>query len=105
MRLGGATYLSMPVIDARLAKGYELRSLQSVDAEVLPVQSILRKVFLTAGLGALVAAVVLSVFSSRSIVKPIGEVVRHLRESEKSAELLRFHSLPAPILVIPRFVE
>jgi putative nucleotidyltransferase with HDIG domain len=105
LRLGGATYLSMPVSDASLGKGYKLRSLQNVDAEVLPVQSILRRVFLIAGLGALAAAVVLSVFSSRSIVKPIGEVVRHLRESERSGELHGFQSVHAPILEIREFVE
>ncbi len=105
LRLGDQTYLSLPVRDTSLGSGYQLRSLQNVDAAVLPVQAILRKVFLIAGLGALAAAVVLSALSSRSIVKPISEVVRHLRQSEKTGELLEFHSVHPPTQEIREFIE
>jgi putative nucleotidyltransferase with HDIG domain len=105
LRLGAETYLSLPYRDTGLGAGYQLRSLQSVDAAVLPVQAILMKVFLIAGLGALAAAVVLSALSSRSIVKPIGEVVRHLRQSEKTGELIEFHSVHPPIQEIREFIE
>ena len=48
---------------SHFGNGYTLRSLQSVDSVSGPVQGVLRSVFLFAGLGALLAAAALSVFS------------------------------------------
>jgi HD-GYP domain-containing protein (c-di-GMP phosphodiesterase class II) len=90
MRLRGEAYISRPMDSGTPAGGYQLRSLESVDAVTGPVQSILRGVFLFAGLGALVGAVLVSVLSSRSIVKPITGVIAHLRESAKTGELAEF---------------
>jgi putative nucleotidyltransferase with HDIG domain len=92
VRLRKETYLSLPLESIYFGDGYLLRSLQSVDSASGPVQAILRNVFLLAGLGALLAASVLSVLSSRSIVKPIARVVAHLRESEQTGLLPEFNT-------------
>jgi HD-GYP domain-containing protein (c-di-GMP phosphodiesterase class II) len=92
VRLGGETYISLPMESIYFGEGYLLRSLQSVDAASHPVQKILQNVFLLAGLGALLAALILSVLSSRSIVSPIAVLVSRLRQSEKTGLLPEFHS-------------
>ncbi len=90
MRLRGETFISLPMQSIYFGEGYLLRSLQSVDSASRPVQAILRDVFVVAGVGALLAAMVLSVVSSRSIVRPIAQVVSSLRESEKTGLLPEF---------------
>jgi HD-GYP domain-containing protein (c-di-GMP phosphodiesterase class II) len=90
IRLQGDTYVSLPMESGASENGYVLRSLQNVDAAIRPIQSILRGVFLFTGLGALAGAVLVSVLSSRSIVKPIMGVVAHLRETAKTGELPEF---------------
>lgn len=92
VRLRNETYLSLPLESIYFGDGYLLRSLQSVDSASGPVQAILRHVFLIAGLGALLAAFLLSVLSSRSIGRPIASVVSHLRESERTGLLPEFHA-------------
>lgn len=95
LRLEGDAYVSLPMETGASGSAYVLRSLQNVDAAVRPIQSILRGVFLFTGLGALAGAVLVSVLSSRSIVKPIMGVVAHLRESAKTGQLPEF---PGPEL-------
>ncbi len=90
LRLNGETYVSLPVKSIFLGNGYELRTLQSIDAAGGPVQSVLRDVFLITGIGTLLATVILTVVSSRSIVRPIARVVSHLRETEKTGLLPEF---------------
>jgi HD-GYP domain-containing protein (c-di-GMP phosphodiesterase class II) len=94
MQMHEETYMSLPIEDSPLEDGYQLRSLQSLDAVTAPIQSKLRGVFLLAGLGALVGAVLISVLTSRSIVKPITGVIAHLRENAKTGELAEF-DMPA----------
>jgi len=97
VRLAGTSYLSLPVETISLGDGYLLRSFQDVDAATGPVQNILAKVFLIAGAGALLAALILSAFSTRTIVQPLASVVRHLRESEDTHVLPEFSELPSSI--------
>jgi HD-GYP domain-containing protein (c-di-GMP phosphodiesterase class II) len=93
-RIGEQTYLSAPMEDAAADQpdgyGYRLRSLQSIDAASAPVQAALRRVFFVASLSALLAALGISVLSSRSIVRPLAEVVAQLRESGKTGVLPQF---------------
>ena len=105
VRLRGETYISLPMESIFFGQGYVLRSLQSVDSASGPVQAILRNVFVLAGIGALLAAMILSVLSSRSIVKPIAGVVSHLRESEKTGLLPEFRARLAPIYEIRELAE
>jgi HD-GYP domain-containing protein (c-di-GMP phosphodiesterase class II) len=97
VRLAGETYLTLPSDSIQFGNGYVLRSFQSVDSVSGPVQSVLRRVFLIAGLGAMLAAAALTFFSSRSIVRPIASVVARLREGEATGLLPAFQSKPTGI--------
>jgi len=90
VRLGGADYISLPMEASSLGDGYLLRSLQNVDSAIGPVQSVLNRVFLIAAIGMVLTALMCSVFSSRSMVKPITAVISHLRKSEDTGLLPEF---------------
>jgi len=92
MRLHEEAYISLPIDDSGPRDGYQLRSLQSVDAIARPIQSDLRGIFLIAGFGALAGAVLISFITSRSIVEPITSLITSLRESAKTGELAEFDS-------------
>jgi HD-GYP domain-containing protein (c-di-GMP phosphodiesterase class II) len=97
VKLAGETYLTLPSDSIHFGNGYMLRSFQSVDSVSGPVQGVLRRVFLIAGLGAMLAAAALTFFSSRSIVRPIASVVSRLREGETTGLLPVFQSKPTAI--------
>ena len=84
-RIQNQTHLSLPLNSP--AGDYVLRSLQNVDAAAAPVQAALQKLFVIAALLALAAALGISVFTSRSVAKPLAEVAAHLRRSSASGEL------------------
>jgi HD-GYP domain-containing protein (c-di-GMP phosphodiesterase class II) len=105
VRLRGETYLAMPMEGVYSSGGYQLRTLQSIDAAIGPTEAILHKEFALAGVGALLAASVLSAFSSRSIVKPISGVVARLRESERTGVLTEFHTDLASLKEIRELTE
>jgi putative nucleotidyltransferase with HDIG domain len=105
VRLRGETYISLPMDSISFGAGYVLRSLQSIDAASGPVQSILRKVFGIAGLGALLATAIVGILSSQSIVRPIRTVVTHLKESEGTGLLPEFQAKPARIQEIRELAE
>jgi putative nucleotidyltransferase with HDIG domain len=104
-QIAGETYMTLASDTVNFGDGYTLRSLQSVDSISRPVQSVVREVFLIATLGALAAAAALSVFSSRSIVRPIATVVSSLRQSEATGSLPSFQSTPATIHEIRELIE
>jgi HD-GYP domain-containing protein (c-di-GMP phosphodiesterase class II) len=105
LRLRGEAYLSLPMDSISFGDGYLLRSLQSVDSASAPVQSILRGVFVVAGVGALAAALILSIFSSRSIVGPISRIASHLAACEKTGVLPEFPHHQTPIVEILTLTE
>ena len=90
IRLRNEAYLSLPMESISFGGGYLLRSLQSVDSASRAVQSIIRSVFLIAGITGLTAALMLSLFSARSIIGPISKVVARLRESQETGILPEF---------------
>jgi putative nucleotidyltransferase with HDIG domain len=90
LQLGGETWLSLPVSGIYFGGGYVLRTLQSVDAASAPMQSILREVFIVAGLGAILAALVVGFVSSRSVAEPLADLVTHLRAGEGTGLLPEF---------------
>ncbi|HEX4136044.1 MAG TPA: HD-GYP domain-containing protein [Bryobacteraceae bacterium] len=94
VRLGGVDYLSLAVEGSGSGKnpgdGYTLRSLQNADSAASAVQTVLNRVFLLAAMGIVLVALVFSVVSSRSIVKPIASVISHLRKSEGTGLLPEF---------------
>ena len=87
-RLGGASWISAPM--QVFGGGYALRSLENVDEAIGPVRSRLRNLFLIMAFGSVLAALLCSVASSRSIVKPIALVVSHLRNAESTGVLPEF---------------
>lgn len=105
MKLDGDTYLSLPLESMSFVDGYMLRSLQNVDSAIGPVHAILRKVFLVAGLGALLAALVVGLLASRSIVKPIASVAEHLRECANTGRLPEFQTTPGSTYEIREFTR
>jgi putative nucleotidyltransferase with HDIG domain len=104
-QIAGETYMTLASDTVNFGDGYTLSSLQSVDSISRPVQGVVREVFLIATLGALAAAAALSVFSSRSIVRPIATVVSSLRQSEATGTLPSFQSTPATIHEIRELIE
>jgi HD-GYP domain-containing protein (c-di-GMP phosphodiesterase class II) len=104
-QIAGEVYMTLAADNVNFGDGYTLRSLQSVDSISRPVQGVVREVFLIATLGALAAAAALSVFSSRSIVRPIATVVSSLRQSEATGTLPSFQSTPSTIHEIRELIE
>jgi putative nucleotidyltransferase with HDIG domain len=91
-QIGNQSYLSLPLglAGATGDDGYILRSLQNVDAASAPLQAVLRKLFLVAGLAALVAMLGITALSSRSIARPLADVAAHLRRSAVTGDLPEF---------------
>ncbi len=91
-RIQNQTYLSLPLglTAAAGADSYVLRSLQNVDAASAPLQAVLRKLFLVAGLAALAAMLGISALSSRAIARPLAEVAAQLRSSAMTGNLPEF---------------
>jgi HD-GYP domain-containing protein (c-di-GMP phosphodiesterase class II) len=100
VRLGGQGYLSLPIEAASLGGfggGYALRSLQNVDSASAPVQRVLNRVFLISSIGMALAALMCSLFSARSIVKPLAAMISHLRNTEDTGLLPEFKEELSPI--------
>lgn len=94
VHLGGAEYISLPLDQGG---GYVLRSLQNVDAAIAPVQLVLNRVFLASVTAVVLVAFLCSVFSSRSIVKPIAAIISHLRNNNVTDGLPEFRGAPSSI--------
>lgn len=113
VRIGGESYISLPLDSgpsseepsSAEAGGYLLRSLQSVDAAVRPIQSALRTFFLAVGLASLGGAGFVSAVSSISIVRPITHVIEHLRACASTGRLPEFNGAPARIHEIRALTE
>ncbi len=105
VRLRNDTYVSASMKSLSFGEGYTIRTFQNLDAANRPVQTALHTVFLIAGVGALLAALVMSAVSSRSIVKPIAALVDRLRESEKTGVLPEFRVLATSIKEIGELTE
>src|SRR3569833_1227519 len=68
--LSGVHYISLPMQNISFGDGYVLRSLQNLDSAVAPMQNILRNVFLSVALFAVLIAMIVGVASAGSIVRP-----------------------------------
>jgi putative nucleotidyltransferase with HDIG domain len=105
IHLRGANWISLPMQSTSVGEGYLLRSLENVDSAIAPVQSILHNLFLAVALGSVLVALLCSLISSRSIVKPIAGVVSHLRKTARTGVLPEFESNHSSILEIRELVE
>ena len=89
IQAGGQTYLSLPV-NSSTGNGYMLRSLQNVDEAGAAMNAVIWKVFFSAGLVALAAALGISLVGSDSIARPIAEMALRLKAAEETGELPEF---------------
>jgi len=106
VRLRGANWLSIPVETQELGDGFELRTLQNVDAATAPLAAVLRRIFLLFELASVFVALLCGLLSARSIVRPIAAIVKHLRESAKTGTLLpEFHGKPSRVVEIRELIE
>jgi putative nucleotidyltransferase with HDIG domain len=87
LAIQGESYLSLPMESLKLGDGYLLRSLQSVDAAAEPLRGVVGKVCGVAASVALAAMMLLSMWSARSVVKPVTGLIERLRETERTGEL------------------
>lgn len=90
IRLGSDNYLSLPLQGLVFGNGYELRTLENIDAVNRPVQTVLRTVFVTAFSAAMLLALLASAASSRMIARPVSRLAAHLRQAEATALLPEF---------------
>jgi HD-GYP domain-containing protein (c-di-GMP phosphodiesterase class II) len=105
LRLRGANWISLPMPSDSVGDGYVLRSLESVDSAIAPVQAILHNLFLAVALGSVLVALLCSLTSSRSIVEPIAAVVAHLRNTAHTGVLPEFETSLSSIIEIRELVE
>jgi putative nucleotidyltransferase with HDIG domain len=92
--IDGQTFLSLPLRRGfepqAPVDGFQLRSLQNVDAATAPVLAALRSVFWIAGVTALLVALGVGIVSSRSVAQPLTAIVSRLREGAKTGLLPEF---------------
>jgi HD-GYP domain-containing protein (c-di-GMP phosphodiesterase class II) len=105
VHLGGANYISLPMQSISFGDGYLLRSLQNLDLAVGPVQKVLGNVFASVSLGAVIVALIVSLASAGSIVRPIAAVVDRLREAENTGDLAEFGDGVSPVQEIRSLIE
>ncbi len=100
IQAGGQTYLSLPVNSSTgtpTGNGYLLRSLQNVDEAGAAMNAVIWKVFFSAALVALAAALGISLIGSRSIARPIADMALRLEAAEETGELPEFAGDSVPI--------
>jgi HD-GYP domain-containing protein (c-di-GMP phosphodiesterase class II) len=105
LRLRGANWISLPMQSDSIGEGYLLRSLEDVDSAMAPIQSRLHHLFLAVALGSVMVALLCSLISARSIVKPIAAMISHLRDTADTGVLPEFKSELSSILEIRELVE
>ena len=82
VRIGNSNYVSLQMSGG--GGGYRVVSLQNSDLAIGPVTSGLRLIFVYVFAVAALMALFCGILSSRSIVRPILALVKHLREAEQS---------------------
>jgi len=103
--LRGVHYISLPMQNISFGDGYVLRSLQNLDSAVGPVQNILRNVFLSVALLAVLMAMIVGVGSAGSIVRPLATVVKHLQAAEKTGDLTEFRAGDSGVTEVRRLID
>jgi HD-GYP domain-containing protein (c-di-GMP phosphodiesterase class II) len=91
------SYLAMRMNGQYVGDGYSLHSFQNISAALAPVKASLQRVFLLTSLAGLLAALILSVFLSRSMVKPLARLMVHLRKCVTTGMLTELDGQPSPI--------
>jgi putative nucleotidyltransferase with HDIG domain len=105
LRLHGANWISSPVEDTALGDGFEMRTLENVDAAVGPLAGVLHNLFVFVALASVLVAFACGMLSSRSIVKPIALVVQQLRRSAATGVLAEFDERISSVVEIRELVD
>ena len=105
LHIRGENWISLPVETTSLGEGYLLRSLEDVDAKTAPLQLVLHRLFAGVALVSIVVALLCSLISSRSTVKPIAGLVEQLRNSAVTGVLPEFDSRRSAVLEIRELIE
>ena len=87
IEIGGETYLVLPVNLANGEGAYQLLSFQSIDAAQSEFASGFQMIFLWIGLGGVLVVLLFSKMGSRSISKPLTDLIERLRASERAGRL------------------
>jgi HD-GYP domain-containing protein (c-di-GMP phosphodiesterase class II) len=96
--LHNANWISLPM--ASFGGNYLLRGLQNSDQAIAPVQSRLRNLFFLVAIVSVLFALLGSIASSRSMVKPIAALVSHLRNATRTGVLPEFAADPSSVTEI-----
>lgn len=83
LAISGETYLALPVRRRSLGAGVRLVSLQSVDAAAGDFTRSVAAVFPMIGGGGILVLILLSVVGSRSVARPLVNLVTHLRHERQ----------------------
>jgi signal transduction histidine kinase len=83
IRAGPQTYLVLQMHRADLGPAYDMVYLASIDDAMRRFTRGLRRAFVVTGIGGILVALLLSVFASRAIARPLADLASHL---EKTAE-------------------
>jgi HD-GYP domain-containing protein (c-di-GMP phosphodiesterase class II) len=90
VELSGQEWISLPVVEGSKQMGWKLYSLANVEQALKPVETLLQRTFLTVMILAWLFTVVCSLTFSRAIVRPLGELVVHLREAAATGTIAEF---------------
>ena len=103
LRLQNTNWISLPM--ESYGSGFLLLSFENVDQATAPIQSRLHKLFLTLAFVCVLVALLCSVGSSSSIVKPIAMVVAHLRNAAGTGKLPELEGQTSSIREIQELAE
>jgi HD-GYP domain-containing protein (c-di-GMP phosphodiesterase class II) len=103
LRIQSTNWISLPM--QSYPEGYTLLSLQNLDEATFPIQSRLHKLFFSLAIACVFVALLCSVGSSTSIVKPIAAVVEHLQKAARTGKLTELDPQFSPIVEIQELAE
>jgi hypothetical protein len=94
--LRGETYLIMAVDNANLGSGFAIWSVQSIDATGEPLVHAQAQSLLAAAAGMLSAALLVALFASRRIARPLTDLIERLKQSERTGSLGGGYQVDSP---------
>ena len=103
LRLQNSNWISLPM--ESYGDGFMLLSFENVDEAIAPIQSRLHKLFLSLSFICVLVALLCSVGSSSSIVKPIATVVAHLHNAVGTGKLPELEGQTSSIREIQELAE
>ena len=103
VRLQGSSWITLPI--QSYGGGYTLLNFESVDEATASIKSKLHDLLLTLAVICMLLALLCSITSSNSIVKPIATVVSHLRSAARTGVLPELEGQSTSILEIRELTE